>query len=284
MLLKSTIMLLTAIAPVAGSAAQERAAEREILAVSCPEGRAISAELPGTARLPAASGEAKVERKRGYTEIEIELDEMVPAMALGSDFTTYVLWAVSPEGLTDNLGEFILQGNRSKLNVTTNLQAFGMLVSAEPYGLVEKPSGMIVLENLRPKQEKIPLQIVDVIFEIDPVVKVPERTVLLEVPEQWLKVPIELLEARKAVEMAERQGAEEFAPEALARAHAALWQAELLQAGDAKREIISDAALQAVQLAAAARKPADELARLPASKLKGSGAKLDRKSARLKLN
>lgn len=271
MLLKNTLMLLVAIALVAGPAlAQAGVAEREILAVSYPEGRAISVKLSGTARLPAANGEAKVERKRGYTEVEIELDEMVPAMALGSDFTTYVLWAVSPEGLTDNLGEFILQGNRSKLNVTTNLQTFGMLVTAEPYSLVEKPSGMIVLENVRPKQEKVPLQVTEVIFEVDPIVAVPERTALLEVHEQRQEIPVELLEAHKAIEIAEREGAGEFAPEALARARTALRQAELLQARKAEREMISDAALHAVQLAAAARDLADErgaLARLRRERL-----------------
>src|SRR5262245_14083896 len=68
-----------------------------------------------TERLPGAGGEAKVEYKNGVTEIEIELDRMRPAWSFGGDFNTYVLWAVSPEGHTDNLGEFILNGNRSKL-------------------------------------------------------------------------------------------------------------------------------------------------------------------------
>ena len=98
----------------------------------------LSIKFKGTERLPKASGEAKVERKKGTTEIEIELDEMKPATGFGGDYATYVLWVVSPEGQVDNAGEFILQGNRSKLNVSTPLTTFGLFVTAEPHFLDRK--------------------------------------------------------------------------------------------------------------------------------------------------
>lgn len=102
---------------------------QEIVALTYPDDHTISIELRGTSRLLDANGEAKVERKRGATEVEIELDEMKPAHLFGGDYNTYVLWAVSPQGQADNLGEFLLAGNRSKLNVTTPLESFGLIVT-----------------------------------------------------------------------------------------------------------------------------------------------------------
>src|SRR3990172_1533570 len=98
---------------------------RSALGLTYPEGVTIGIKFKGTDRLPDASGEAKVERKRGMTEVEIELDEMKPASYFGGDIATYVLWIVSPEGHVDNTGEFVLEGNRSKLNVSTPLETFG---------------------------------------------------------------------------------------------------------------------------------------------------------------
>ena len=94
---------------------------------------ATKIDFAGTSLMPKASGEAKVESKQGYMEIEVEFDELQPANRQGSEYLTYVLWAISPEGRTSNLGEILLNGTRSKLNVTTELQVFGLVVTAEPY-------------------------------------------------------------------------------------------------------------------------------------------------------
>ena len=123
---------------------------RTAMAISYPEGPSLSVKFKGTYRLPKASGEAKVERKRGMTEIEIELDEMKPASYFGGDFATYALWVVTPEGQVDNVGEFILRGNRSKLNVSTPQQTFALFVTAEPHFMTSTPSRFVVLENTRP--------------------------------------------------------------------------------------------------------------------------------------
>jgi hypothetical protein len=95
---------------------------------------ATKVDFAGTALQPKAHGEAKVETKKGYTEIEVEFDDLEPANKFGPEFLTYVLWAVSPEGRASNLGEILLDRTADgKLNVTTEMQAFGMIVTAEPY-------------------------------------------------------------------------------------------------------------------------------------------------------
>ena len=99
--------------------------------------------------MPAARGEAKVESKQGYIEIEVEFDEMNPAQKYGPEYLTYVLWAITPEGRAKNLGEILLDSqNRGKLNVSTEFQAFGMIVTAEPYFAVSQPSDVVVMENV----------------------------------------------------------------------------------------------------------------------------------------
>ena len=105
--------------------------------------------LRGRPFSPKAYGEAKVETKKGYTEIEVEFDDLEPATKFGPEFLTYVLWAVSPEGRASNLGEILLDRTADgKLNVTTELQAFGMIVTAEPYFAVTQPSDVVVMENI----------------------------------------------------------------------------------------------------------------------------------------
>jgi len=96
-------------------------------------GGATKIDFRGTALLPEAHGEAKVESKQGYIEIEVEFDELQSATRYGPEYLTYVMWAITPEGRAQNLGEVLLNGTESKLNVTTELQAFGLIVTAEPY-------------------------------------------------------------------------------------------------------------------------------------------------------
>src|SRR5262245_19717310 len=110
-------------------------------------GGATTIDFKGTPLLPAARGEAKVESKQGYIEIEVEFDKLQSAARFGPEYLTYVMWAITPEGRGTSLGEVILNGTRSKLNVTTELQAFGLIVTAEPYFAVSQPSDVVVMEN-----------------------------------------------------------------------------------------------------------------------------------------
>src|ERR1051325_1675850 len=109
---------------------------------------ATKIDFKGTELLPQARGEAKVESKQGYIEIEVEFDGLEPATKNGAEYLTYVLWAITPEGRTANLGEILLNGSKSKLDVTTELQVFGLAVTAEPYFAVTQPSDLVVLENV----------------------------------------------------------------------------------------------------------------------------------------
>ena len=109
---------------------------------------ATKIDFRGTPLMAAAHGEAKVESKQGYLEIEVEFRNLQAATRFGPEFLTYVMWSITPEGRAENLGEVILNGTSSKLNVTTELQAFGMVVTAEPYFGVTQPSDVVVLENI----------------------------------------------------------------------------------------------------------------------------------------
>src|SRR3990172_664100 len=110
---------------------------------------ATKVDFAGTDLMPSANGEAKVESKRGAIEIEMELGNLQKPTTFGDEYLTYVLWAISPEGRPVNLGEVLLgPTNRSKLDVTTDLQAFALIVTAEPYYAVRQPSNLVVLENV----------------------------------------------------------------------------------------------------------------------------------------
>src|ERR1700704_3608317 len=110
-------------------------------------GGATKVDFRGTTLLPKSHGEAKVESKQGYIEIEVEFRELQPATTFGPEYLTYVMWAITPEGRASNLGEVLLNGTSSKLDVTTELQSFGLIVTAEPYFGVTQPSDAVVMEN-----------------------------------------------------------------------------------------------------------------------------------------
>ena len=112
-------------------------------------GGATKLDFAGTDLMPAANGQAKVESKKGYIEIEVEFGNLQKPTTFGSEYLTYILWAISPEGRAVNLGEVLVGDNhRSKLDVTTDLQAFALIVTAEPYYAVRQPSNVVVLENV----------------------------------------------------------------------------------------------------------------------------------------
>ncbi|NOT64091.1 MAG: OmpA family protein [Acidobacteria bacterium] len=199
-------------------------AGRTAMAISYPEGPALSVKFKGTERLPKANGEAKVERKRGMTEIEIELDEMKPATYFGGDYSTYVLWVVSPEGQTGNVGEFILRGNRSKLNVSTPQQTFALFVTAEPHFLVSTPSRFVVLENTRPTANLTGQMIKDSTIKYRAYEGAYDfrRETLVGESEAKGETRSDVRQAIVSVKLAERAGAKDFAVSELGKARVAL--------------------------------------------------------------
>jgi outer membrane protein OmpA-like peptidoglycan-associated protein len=202
----------------------------------------------GTSLLPNAHGEGKVESKKGYIEIEVEFDNLKPANRHGAEYLTYVLWAITPEGRTSNLGEILLNGSKGKLNVTTELQVFGLTVTAEPYFAVSMPSNLVVLENTVRKDTKGKIEEMDVKYELlqrgqyepfaNPLgLKMDSR------------MPLELFEARNAVQIARTSGADRFASETFLKAENSLKLAEASQARKAGRKHVIMDARQAVQTA-----------------------------------
>jgi outer membrane protein OmpA-like peptidoglycan-associated protein len=166
----------------------------------------------GTDLMPAASGEAKVESKRGAMKIDAEFAGLDKPTSFGTEYLTYVLWAVSPEGRPVNLGEVLVGDNhRSKLYVTTDLQAFALIVTAEPYYAVHRPSNVVIAENAIRLDTAGTSEVVDAKYElIDRGGYIPtgyhfDPVVLNS------KLPLEFFEARNAVRIAKSAGAENYA-------------------------------------------------------------------------
>ena len=209
---------------------------------------ATKIDFLGTDLLPGARGEAKVESKQGYIEIEVEFAGLQPATKNGPEYLTYVLWAITPEGRTANLGEVLLNGTKSKLNVTTELQVFGLIVTAEPYYAVTQPSDLVVMENEVRADTKGKIEAIDAKYELlqrgqyqrlaNPLALKLDR-----------KLPLELYEARNAVQIARAVGADRFAGETFQKAEKSLAQAEAYQARKAGKKPVTMIAREAVQTA-----------------------------------
>ena len=165
----------------------------------------------GTALMPGANGQAKVESKKGYIEIEVEFGGLQNATTFGNEYLTYVLWAISPEGRAVNLGEILVGNRRSKVDVTTDLQAFALVVTAEPYYAVRQPSNVVVIENVVREDTKGTAEALNTKhdflerggyiptgYRFDPVI--PSA-----------RLPLEYFEARNALRIAESEGAERYA-------------------------------------------------------------------------
>lgn len=248
-------LFIGAMATVAWSQEMEVIVKRPEAAVSFPEGKTLTVKFKGTFRLPDARAEAKVERKKGMTEIEVELDGMKPASLFGSNYNTYVLWTISPEGQIDNVGEFILNGTAAKLNVSTKLAAFGMFVSAEPHYLVWVPSRVSVLVNDLPRGNPA-YEVKDVTYKGRAGVYSLDRESIADQADVKGQQRTELLQARTAVRLAEESQAAKYAAQELAAAKAALDKTEKAAGVDATKVEVTEMGREAVRLAVAARKSA----------------------------
>jgi outer membrane protein OmpA-like peptidoglycan-associated protein len=206
----------------------------------------------GTELLSQARGEAKVESKQGYIEIEVEFDDLQAANKFGAEYLTYVLWAITPEGRTSNLGEVLLNGTKSKLNVTTELQVFGLVVTAEPYYSVTRPSDLIVMENTVRPDTKGKIEEIDAKYELLQRGQYKRLTNPLALKLDK-KTPLELYEARNAVQIARAIGADRFATETFQKAEKSLAQAEEYQQRKAGTKPVTMTARETVQTAEDAR-------------------------------
>jgi outer membrane protein OmpA-like peptidoglycan-associated protein len=169
-------------------------------------------DFAGTSLMPSANGVAEINSKRGSISIEAEFGNLQKPTTFGNEYLTYVLWAISPEGRAVNLGEVLLGGNhRSKLNVTTDLQAFALIVTAEPYYAVRQPSNAVILENVVREDTKGTTEAVNAKYEL------MERGGYIPTGYKFdpvvlnAKLPLEFFEARNALRIAQSEGAEQYA-------------------------------------------------------------------------
>lgn len=204
---------------------------RTTTAITYPLDQTIDVPFHGTTRLPRLKGSAKVRRQgRRGTRVELNIENLPRAYELGSVYTTYVLWAISPDGHVDNLGEIKRSGSMvidSKIDVTTPLQNFALIVTAEPHFLVHSPSRMVVMENLAPDRikdaqlETSRIQYIGNTSDYFRDTRVPQIAVT-----DFRDIPVALLGARQAVNLARYAGADRDAPNELRAAEADLQQAE----------------------------------------------------------
>jgi len=217
------------------------------------QGGVAKIEFQGTGVMLAASGEAKVEGKKTNLEIDAKFTGLEDATKFGLEYLTYVLWAVSPQGRAVNLGELMLDHGKGRLKTYTDMQTFGMIVTAEPYAAVSQPGNTVVLENvvvagaagedITAKYEllgsgtysSVNTHIQDAIFGIDP------------------NTPRELFEARNAVRIAHIAGADKYASSIVAKADQQLKQAESAYRGKQDKKSIEAAAREAAQTAEESR-------------------------------
>ena len=184
-------------------------------------------DFEGTDLMAGAKGEAKVDSHRGAMEIKVEFSNMQKPTTFGGEYLTYVMWAISPEGRPVNLGEVLIGNNdRSKLDVTTDLQAFAMIVTAEPYYAVRRPSNVVVMENTIRPDTVGTTEVVDAQYElIDRGGYIPTGykfdPVVLNT-----KLPLEFFEARNALRIAQSAGAENYATSSYANAAGQMKQAD----------------------------------------------------------
>src|SRR3954447_26208188 len=171
-------------------------------------------DFKGTVLLPKSEGEGKVEVKNGYTEINANFKRLDPPTQFGTEFLTYVLWAITPEGRGINLGEVVADGsNKASMRVTCPYSTFGLLVTAEPYFSVPYPSDVVVLESAVRPDTVGTVQAVQAKYELLPRGQYTLNIKPQELPSASMKAErgvsmteyeavLELYQARNAVQIA----------------------------------------------------------------------------------
>jgi outer membrane protein OmpA-like peptidoglycan-associated protein len=230
----------------------------------------------GTSLLPQAKGTAKVEARAGRTSIDVSFEGLSPANGFGPEYLTYVIWAITPEGRPVNLGEVLPTGSKDKnqILVTTNLQAFGLIVTAEPYYAVTMPSDLVVMQNVVVDETQGVTEQVNAHYSLLPrgaYAQTAGRHAVLNPIKRNERSPLELYEAQNAVQIAQAAGADQYAADTMTTAKTALQNAEDLDLHKSNRKQTITFAREAVQSAEDARiitirklKAEDEAAQLKA--------------------
>jgi hypothetical protein len=220
-------------------------------------------DFRGTVLHPPSKGDASVESKKGRTEIDAEFDRLVSPQRFGLEYLTYVLWAISPEGRPHNLGELVLdRSDGAKIHVTTDLQAFALIVTAEPYSAVRQPSDVVVLENVVRSDTKGTVQPVQAKYAL-----LPRGTYTLQDPSRPIK-PVgdepkvsmkeyealsEMYQAQNAIAIAVSHNADKYAPDTMQKARTLYEDARRMYQGKGDKRRVVDVARESAQTAEDAR-------------------------------
>ena len=226
---------------------------RSVTAIGYTVGKTTKIALSGTDLMPQASGEAKVQAGTGATKVEVNVAGMSQPTTFGTEFLTYVLWAVSPDGRSDNLGEIILDKNGSgKLNATTPFQTFSLFVTAEPYFGVRVPSEILILQNDTKRGSDVKIFPINnySLMRRGQYEKIGNPLALTM---DLKNIPLAMYEARNAVDIAKARGAEKYAPQIFTKAQASLQIAENSLASKSNKKTVISNARQTVQFAEDAR-------------------------------
>ena len=219
-----------------------------------PRSGKTKVDFVGTPLLPQAQGYAEVSGEKGYIEIDAHFDKLESARKFGNEYLTYVLWAITPEGRAKNLGEVQVDDRDARVQVTTELQAFGLIVTAEPYFAVTQPSDLVVMENVVRDNTKGKIETVQAKYEL-----LKRGSYLLNQSANFKVKPLEpgapldLAEARNAVELARLAGADQYANDTFAKATGLLAAAEVAREKRKRGNEVMMPARQAAQTAEDAR-------------------------------
>ena len=258
----TTLLLLVVLSLPAGTVAAQSQPDAPASSVTTKSVKAVGYQVGGggtkidlksTALMPQANGEAEVEAKAGVTKIEVSIKGLAQPSTLGTEFMTYVLWAVSPDGRTINLGEILTnKEEEGKLSPTTQMQTFSLFVTAEPYFSVRLPSEMLILENETRKGTKGKIFIVND-YKLMKRSQYQKMGNPLALTLDLKNVPLEVYEARNALEIAKSRAADKYAPEIFSKAEASLKMTENSLTSKAEKKVIISTARQTVQFSEDAR-------------------------------
>jgi outer membrane protein OmpA-like peptidoglycan-associated protein len=216
-------------------------------------GGATKLDFQGTELMQTALGEAKVENKGNRTEIDAKFENLEEATKFGLEYLTYVLWAVSPQGRAVNLGEVSLNHGSGHVKAISEMQTFGMIVTAEPYFAVNQPGNVVVLENVIPANSKV--ENIDAKYELLGRGVYSSSNTKIENAIFGIdrKTPLELFEARNAVRIAHIALADKYAPSIVAKAEQQLKTAEDVYHSGRDKRSVEAAAKEVVETAEEAR-------------------------------
>ena len=220
-------------------------------------------DFQGTVLMPDSKGSAWVKANKGSTEIKARFKKLPAPTRFGREYLTYVLWAITPEGRATNLGEIITDNDdESKLNVTSDLQSFAMIVTAEPYFSVTQPSDVVVMENSVRPDTMGRVEMVDASFELLKRGEYAYDTAAAQqassgkrekLPMHRYEALVAIYQAQNAVQIAQSLGAERLAAQSYAKAAHLLQTARHYYDHEGDSKSVIQTARQAAQTAEDAR-------------------------------